>query len=636
MGRTTINGKQVTDDSIELGVDTFGTLPISEGGTNASTAASARTNLGTQAKSFITVGSSDADYITDGTADDVQIQQAVDDLTTNGIVRIKKGTYAITASIEIPEGKGITLEGEGWETILHAENSLDDYVIKFVPGSTGVWGKIANFKIEANAENQTAGGGIWAKGSIQSVFEHLWINKPYAIGLYLHEITSGSLGHHNRVVKCLFDGGTSSAGAGIGLKIEASDESYITKNDFENNKTHFVDTSGDNAFINNSIVAGGIGVRVENAPRTRVIGNVFDHPNKHAINLVGTHNIAIGNTIFGPGNDTANTYSGIYLEFGGEKNVIIGNTIKSHPTDGVTRSFIRDDSSGNNTIIGNQALIDGDLGTGAYEGTATDNVIIGNKGLTDNILDGYLALKEGSAPSALNGYGKLYVKSADGKLYYKDDGGTEYDLTAAATTPAGSDSQMQYNNGGAFGAATAWYDDVNNKYAFGAENYDRTFNFTGDGFLVRSADNTKGFRARFGGATDFESTRDLYFSTWSGDGFSGSQYTQFILKGDGAPTEWRRSITFNSDADAGVNYQFKGDTDDNTLYVKSSNNSVGIGTNDPSAKLDVNSDVIRLRTAKTPASATATGNRGDICTDANYIYICTATNTWKRAALSTW
>ena len=34
-----------------------------------------------------------------------------------------------------------------------------------------------------------------------------------------------------------------------------------------------------------------------------------------------------------------------------------------------------------------------------------------------------------------------------------------------------------------------------------------------------------------------------------------------------------------------------------------------------------------------PASATATGTLGEIRIDANYIYVCTATNTWKRTAL---
>ena len=37
-----------------------------------------------------------------------------------------------------------------------------------------------------------------------------------------------------------------------------------------------------------------------------------------------------------------------------------------------------------------------------------------------------------------------------------------------------------------------------------------------------------------------------------------------------------------------------------------------------------------------PASATATGTTGEIRIDASYIYICTATNTWKRVAIATW
>lgn len=40
--------------------------------------------------------------------------------------------------------------------------------------------------------------------------------------------------------------------------------------------------------------------------------------------------------------------------------------------------------------------------------------------------------------------------------------------------------------------------------------------------------------------------------------------------------------------------------------------------------------------ACTITSATAAGVPGRICWDSNYIYICVAANTWKRAALSTW
>ena len=38
----------------------------------------------------------------------------------------------------------------------------------------------------------------------------------------------------------------------------------------------------------------------------------------------------------------------------------------------------------------------------------------------------------------------------------------------------------------------------------------------------------------------------------------------------------------------------------------------------------------------TPASASATGTAGEIAWDASYLYVCTATDTWKRVALSTW
>jgi len=37
-----------------------------------------------------------------------------------------------------------------------------------------------------------------------------------------------------------------------------------------------------------------------------------------------------------------------------------------------------------------------------------------------------------------------------------------------------------------------------------------------------------------------------------------------------------------------------------------------------------------------PASASAAGTLGEIRVTADYIYVCTATNTWKRSALSTW
>ncbi|MBM20734.1 MAG: hypothetical protein CMN87_12055 [Stappia sp.] len=70
-------------------------------------------------------------------------------------------------------------------------------------------------------------------------------------------------------------------------------------------------------------------------------------------------------------------------------------------------------------------------------------------------------------------------------------------------------------------------------------------------------------------------------------------------------------------------------------YVASTGN-LGVGTPSPTEKIDINSDAIRVRGTRTPASASAPGEVGTVCWDASYVYVCTATDTWVRAALSTW
>jgi hypothetical protein len=67
----------------------------------------------------------------------------------------------------------------------------------------------------------------------------------------------------------------------------------------------------------------------------------------------------------------------------------------------------------------------GDLSLGAA--TAVAKLTLGTGGQNPPVI----ALGETTAPSATAGYGKIYVKSSDGKLYYKDDAGAETDLTAA-------------------------------------------------------------------------------------------------------------------------------------------------------------------------------------------------------------
>lgn len=84
------------------------------------------------------------------------------------------------------------------------------------------------------------------------------------------------------------------------------------------------------------------------------------------------------------------------------------------------------------------------------------------------------------------------------------------------------------------------------------------------------------------------------------------------------------------------------------MFINSSTQQVGLFTSTPVATLDVNGNAnirgnitvqgtyLTITTSLTPANASAAGAPGQIGWDDDYIYVCTAINTWKRAALTTW
>ena len=65
-----------------------------------------------------------------------------------------------------------------------------------------------------------------------------------------------------------------------------------------------------------------------------------------------------------------------------------------------------------------------------------------------------------------------------------------------------------------------------------------------------------------------------------------------------------------------------------------STTNINIGGGDGTCTTTIRADLVIP--GETPASATAAGTAGQIAWDVNYIYICTATNTWKRVAIGTW
>ena len=76
------------------------------------------------------------------------------------------------------------------------------------------------------------------------------------------------------------------------------------------------------------------------------------------------------------------------------------------------------------------------------------------------------------------------------------------------------------------------------------------------------------------------------------------------------------------------------------LLVVNSAGILGIGETSPAISdgvgLHIGGKIIRMDESKTPATAGADGNVGEICWDADYVYVCVATDTWKRTAIATW
>jgi len=82
------------------------------------------------------------------------------------------------------------------------------------------------------------------------------------------------------------------------------------------------------------------------------------------------------------------------------------------------------------------------------------------------------------------------------------------------------------------------------------------------------------------------------------------------------------------------------ETNSDRLYISNTNTTTPLifgafdNTGGTAGRVKINGQ-LELQT-KTPASASATGTVGEIAWDADYIYICTATDTWKRVGIATW
>lgn len=95
-------------------------------------------------------------------------------------------------------------------------------------------------------------------------------------------------------------------------------------------------------------------------------------------------------------------------------------------------------------------------------------------------------------------------------------------------------------------------------------------------------------------------------------------------------------VVINEGSDALVDFRVESDSNTHMFFVDGGNNKIGINTNSPAHILDINGDTIRLRNQRTIPASNSLGEPGEICYDANYLYICVGVDTWKRIPLDTW
>jgi len=94
-----------------------------------------------------------------------------------------------------------------------------------------------------------------------------------------------------------------------------------------------------------------------------------------------------------------------------------------------------------------------------------------------------------------------------------------------------------------------------------------------------------------------------------------------------------KSNTANQNFDINLNNSNNGSL--SAFFINAQLQQAGFYNNNPQATLDVGG-TFRIAAGNAPSTSSSTGVAGQIAWDANYVYVCTSTNTWKRSALTTW
>ena len=292
-----------------------------------------------------------ADYVCDGTADDVQIQAAIDALTSGGRVVLSEGTFNYAATVTDNNVNSVAIEGQGDSTILRLPNGANagGAIIMFNLSSVDNWA-LRNFRIDGNKANNTkddASRGIVLTTCNDCLIENVTIDDCPATAIRL--VTSS----RNTLTNCRVD---SSTDHGINIT-SSSHDNYLF-----------------GGFIRSWEEDQGLGIRF-GCDRNKVIGlSIYDPPTTSGCLQIQTSATACRDNIIAnciiDGNETtpdSRTVSGIFITSDNDAigTVLSGNIIINCRWGVVSQSGVTD---GMVSFTGN-TVRDCDMGMDLQAGT---------------------------------------------------------------------------------------------------------------------------------------------------------------------------------------------------------------------------------------------------------------------------
>jgi hypothetical protein len=437
-----------------------------------------------------TLDKSNAHYVCDGIDDQIEINNAISDLTHGGEVYIRAGNYNLSSPIVLDRSY-VTLKGEGWGSVLKANPSTDINVIQSNAHHDNM--TIENLCIDGNMDNQATGGnGIDVHGSTLNISHNLIVGVS-GKGIYVgNPSIAGTTSYVNIIHNNFIN-----SGCDYGIYFSNNNTDWwITKNNIGSTYANIkAENGGSTLRILDNHLNGESEYNIDLTNGTfehlLVANNILEDAGKHAFYYKGGSNASTiytslqvnDNIIRNFSRELADTYSGIYIEATSPslmvKNIdIVGNCFTRTDNNFSGKHMIEMSGVLNYTITGNSFV-------GVNQSLAMINTslcslgnIIGNT-QSEHFLDQNLSLNVSSTPTiALPNMLKLFAKTNElnqDRFFSIDSNGTEVELgnkdnyvTVAASDSKnkssahyicdGIDDQVEINNAI---NAVSWFGRVN-------------------------------------------------------------------------------------------------------------------------------------------------------------------------------